>query len=112
MHLGERRSFPRLRADVPVVAVVARSRLLTSGTRVPGRLVDISVVGMSFSPSAPLQPGDMVRVAFGGAGAADVPEAIVIRLTGAPDGTVLCACRFTEQQCGLVEHVAQGSDGA
>jgi hypothetical protein len=95
-----------------VVAVVARSRALTSGTRVPGRLVDLSSTGMSFVPSAPLAPGDLVRIAFGGGAAAVVPEAVVMRTARGEDGSPLCACRFSELQAWLVDHVAASLSAA
>ncbi len=112
VHLRERRSFPRLRAEVPIVAVVTRARELPTGTRVPGRLIDLSPAGMSFVPAAPLQPGDLVRIAFGGAAAAVVPDAVVMRATAGADGRPICACRFSELQPWLVAHVAASLDAA
>jgi len=104
MSVRERRAHPRVRADLPVVAVVARSRRLAPGTRVPGRLIDVSAGGLAFEPAAPLQAGDLVRIAFGGDAAAVVPEAVVVRCDSDAAGTI-CACRFSELQRWLVEAV-------
>ena len=44
------------------MAVAVRARHLAPGTRVPGRLTDLSAGGFAFIPAAPFAPGDLVRI--------------------------------------------------
>jgi hypothetical protein len=96
----ERRSHPRDTRDRTLVAVAVRTRHLAPGTRVPGRLTDLSAGGFAFVPAAPFAPGDLVRVTMmlddGTAGIG--LEAVVLRHGARADGVATTACRFVSPQ--------------
>jgi hypothetical protein len=96
----ERRSHPRAPRERTLVAVAVRTRHLAPGTRVPGRLTDLSAGGFSFIPAAPFAPGDLVRITmvFDDGTAAIGQEAVVVRHGAGEDGTATTACRFVTSQ--------------
>ncbi len=99
----ERRSDTRTTGDRTLVAVAVRARHLAPGTRVPGRLTDLSAGGFAFIPAAPFAAGDLVRITmvFDDGTAAIGQEAVVVRHGAREDGVATTACRFvTSQQWG------------
>jgi hypothetical protein len=96
----ERRSDPRATRDRSLVAVAVRARHLAPGTRVPGRLTDLSAGGFAFVPAAPFAPGDLVRITmvFEDGTAAIGQEAVVLRHGMHTDGVATTACRFVTSQ--------------
>ena len=83
-----------------LVAVAVRTRHLAPGTRVPGRLIDLSAGGFAFVPAAPFAPGDLVRVTivFDDGTAAIGQEAVVLRHGPRGDGVATTACRFVSSE--------------
>ena len=106
----DRRAFPRVPADVPVVASVLRSRLIGAGLRVPGTMRDVSAGGAAFTPCAPLAVGDAVLLAVRGDDRQI--EAVVVRSEPREAGGIVCACRFADPQPWLVDHIACAAVGA
>jgi hypothetical protein len=96
----ERRSDSRATRDRTLVAVAVRTRHLAPGTRVPGRLTDLSAGGFAFVPAAPFAPGDLVRITmvFDDGTAAIGQEAVVLRHGASEDGVATTACRFVTSQ--------------
>ena len=96
----ERRSDPRTQRERTLVAVAVRARHLAPGTRVPGRLTDLSAGGFAFIPAAPFAPGDLVRITmvFEDGTAAIGQEAVVVRHGARDDGIATTACRFVTSQ--------------
>ncbi len=96
----ERRSEPRQSRERTLVAVAVRTRHLAPGTRVPGRLTDLSAGGFAFIPAAPFAPGDLVRITmvFDDGTAAIGQEAVVLRHGACEDGIATTACRFVTAQ--------------
>ena len=82
----ERRAHPRVAKTRNLVAVAVRARHLAPGTRVPGRLTNLSAGGFAFIPAAPFAPGDLVRITI-----------------AFEDGTATTACRFTTTQAWLTD---------
>jgi hypothetical protein len=99
----ERRAHPRDTRTRNLVATAVRARHLAPGTRVPGRLTNLSAGGFAFIPAAPFAPGDLVRItiAFEDGTAAVGQEAVVLRHGALDDGTATTACRFTTTQAWL-----------
>ena len=96
----ERRGEARATRDRTLVAVAVRTRYLAPGTRVPGRLTDLSAGGFAFIPAAPFAPGDLVRITmvFDDGTAAIGQEAVVVRHGAREDGIATTACRFVTSQ--------------
>ena len=96
----ERRKDPRTTRERTLVAVAVRTRHLAPGTRVPGRLTDLSAGGFAFVPAAPFAPGDLVRITmvFDDGTAAIGQEAVVLRHGALEDGVATTACRFVTSQ--------------
>jgi hypothetical protein len=101
----ERRAHPRDTRTRNLVAVAVRARHLAPGTRVPGRLTNLSPGGFAFIPAAPFAPGDLVRItiAFDDGSTAVGQEAVVLRHGALEDGTATTACRFTTTQAWLTD---------
>jgi len=96
----EQRSDPRTTRERTLVAVAVRARHLAPGTRVPGRLTDLSAGGFAFIPAAPFAAGDLVRITmvFDDGTAAIGQEAVVVRHGAREDGVATTACRFVTSQ--------------
>ncbi len=96
----ERRCDLRTQRERTLVAVAVRARHLAPGTRVPGRLTDLSAGGFAFIPAAPFAPGDLVRITmvFDDGTATIGQEAVVVRHGAREDGSATTACRFVTSQ--------------
>jgi hypothetical protein len=96
----ERRNHCRTSRERTLVAVAVRTRHLAPGTRVPGRLTDLSAGGFAFIPAAPFAAGDLVRITmvFDDGTAAIGQEAVVVRHGAREDGIATTACRFVTSQ--------------
>jgi hypothetical protein len=107
----ERRAHPRVARTRNLVAVAVRARHLAPGTRVPGRLTNLSAGGFAFIPAAPFAPGDLVRItiAFDDGTAAVGQEAVVLRHGALEDGTATTACRFITAQAWLVDEARRAA---
>jgi hypothetical protein len=85
---------------IPAIAEVLSSRRLPRGLRVPGILESISSSGCAFRPYAPLELGDLIRLAVGG----ETTDAVVLGR-----GAGVCSCRFGDPAAPVIDAALRAS---
>jgi hypothetical protein len=110
-----RRRDARFTADVQVRATVVRASNVPAGTKISGRLVDISAGGLAFAPAAPLPAGTVLAISLrapSGAQCGVGAEATVLRTELHAGGVHVASCRFTARADRVVREVEKHRTGA